>query len=218
MFIVIDGVDGSGKATQTKLLVQHMQKEGLPVETISFPQYGKKSAGPVEEYLSGKYGSAEDVGAKRASILYAVDRFDASNTLKGWLDAGINVVADRYVGSNMGHQGSKIDDPVERKAFFEWESDFEHNLLGLPRPDINIVLHVPCDVAMGLMEGRESKHGLKQDVHEASPDHIQKTEIAYLDLVNQYDEFEKITCTINNQMLPQEEIHNKIWELIAHNF
>ncbi|MFH1631404.1 MAG: thymidylate kinase [bacterium] len=218
VFIVIDGVDGSGKATQTKLLVDRMKQEGLPIETISFPQYGKKSAGALEEYLAGAYGTADEVGPYRASVLFAVDRFDAAQTIRTWLDGGVNVVADRYVGSNMGHQGSKINDWEERRAFFTWEQEFEHKLLGIPRPDINVVLHVPTPVARELMRGRESKHGLAKDIHEANPEHLQKTEDTYLDMVERFDEFKLIECVENNSMLPPEIIHEKIWELLNNRF
>ena len=100
--IVIDGTDGSGKTVQTSLLVERLKKEGHPVEFIEFPQYGQKSSGLIEEYLNGKYGSAEEVGPYRASIFFACDRFAASSKMKGWLSDGKIVVANRYVFSNMG--------------------------------------------------------------------------------------------------------------------
>src|SRR3954468_22900663 len=107
-FIVIDGTDGSGKATQTKLLVKRLQKSGHKVRIEDFPQYGKKSAGPVEDYLNGLYGSADQLGAYIPSIFYAVDRFAASERIRKHLAAGFIVVSNRYVTSNMAHQGGKI--------------------------------------------------------------------------------------------------------------
>jgi len=213
-FIVIDGTDGSGKATQTKLLVERLKKEKKKVETISFPQYGQKSCGLVEEYLSGKYGSAGEVGPYRASVFYAVDRFDASQKIRCWLESGVIVVADRYVGSNMGHQGSKISDPAERMKFFEWEMHLEHEVFGIPRPDVNVVLHVPSAIAGELMKNRASKHGLKTDVHEADPRHLAAAEEAYLDMTKRFETFQLVECVENGTLLSPERVHEYVWQLV----
>lgn len=215
---VIDGTDGSGKATQTQLLVARMQKEGYPVETISFPQYGKKSAGPVEMYLSGAYGAAQEVGPYRASILYAVDRYDASFQMHTWLASGTHVIADRYVGSNMGHQGGKIADPVERKTFFDWELEIEHEFFGIPRPALNLVLFVPPEISLQLARERTTASGYKhtgdKDIHEENEDHIRDASEAYLDLIKHYDNFLLVPCTQDGQMKTREEIHELIWQTI----
>ena len=104
-FIVIDGTNGSGKATQTHLLMEELKLNGYPVEMTDFPQYGTKSAGLIEEYLNGKYGQ---VGPHAASIFYAIDRFDASFKIRQWLQEGKVVISNRYVTANAGHQGGKI--------------------------------------------------------------------------------------------------------------
>jgi len=213
-FIVIDGTDGSGKATQTKLLVERMRRENYPVETISFPRYGKKSCGPVEEYLAGLYGTGLDVGPYRGSIFYAVDRYAASQNMRCVLNAGVNLVADRYVGSNMGHQGSKIADPEERAKFFDWNDHLEHELFGIPRPNLNVILHIPASVAIGLLSNRESKHGLARDIHEADPRHIEQAEAAYLDMAKRFETFRVVECFEKGRLLPPEEIHEKIWNLV----
>ena len=119
-FIVIDGTDGSGKATQTELLASKLRRSGLDVAIADFPQYNSKSAGLVEEYLSGKYGSPDEVGPYRASIFYAADRYDASFVIREWLKQGKIVISNRYVTANMGHQGGKISNPLEKKHFFDW--------------------------------------------------------------------------------------------------
>ncbi len=219
IFIVIDGQDGTGKATQTKLLVERMRQEGLPIETISFPQYKNQSAGPLKEYMSGAYGSAEDVSPYQASVLYAVDRFDASKKIRNWLESGINIIADRYVGSNMGHQGSKIADHKERQKYFDWNSEFEHELMDLPKPDMNIVLQIPVEISLELMEKRTQaggqKHDLKKDIHEMDPNHLKQTAAAYLDLVDYIDYFHGVQCVENNLLLSPDEIHKRIWKKIT---
>ena len=214
-FIVIDGTDGSGKATQTSLLVKHLRNEGTLVETISFPQYGAKSAGPLEEYLAGKYGSALEVGPKRASILFAIDRWDASQTIRCWLDRGTIVVADRYVGSNMGHQGSKIADAEERARFFDWNMDLEYNLFSLPRPDVNIVLHVPAAMAQTLAQTNTSKHKLARDIHEEDLRHLEAAEQAYLHMTQRFETYQRIECVEEGTLLSPDEIHRRVLKLVT---
>src|SRR3989344_1407856 len=139
-FIVIDGTDGSGKATQTNLLLEELKTSGYEVEMTDFPQYGTKSAGLIEEYLNGKYGK---VGPEAASIFYAIDRFDASFKVRQWLDEGKIVISNRYVTANAGHQGGKIDDYHDRVKFFRWLDNLEYKIFAIPKPDLNVILHMP---------------------------------------------------------------------------
>ncbi|MCG2690438.1 thymidylate kinase, partial [Candidatus Parcubacteria bacterium] len=120
MFIVFEGIDGSGKATQTNLLFDYFKKQGKEVVKIDFPQHGEKSSGLVDEYLTGKYGKANEVGPYIASIFYACDRYDASFKIRKWLEEGKVVIADRYLASNIGHQGGKIKDEKQREAYLDW--------------------------------------------------------------------------------------------------
>ncbi|MBN1585601.1 thymidylate kinase [Candidatus Uhrbacteria bacterium] len=211
LFLVIDGTDGSGKATQTKLLIERMGREGWPVETVSFPQYGQPSAGPVEDYLAGKYGAAETVGPKRASILFAVDRYAASAKIRQWLGEGKIVVADRYVASNMGHQGGKIADPTEREAYFRWNDDLEYGVFQIPRPDLNLILHVPCEITQGLLQERD---GDRQDIHQADADHLKNAEKTYIQMAEMFPEMSLIRCCKGRKILTREEIHEMVWEKV----
>src|SRR6185369_11731584 len=148
-FIVIDGTDGSGKTTQTNLLVEELKINGYQVEMTDFPQYGTKSAGLIEEYLNGKYGH---VGPEAASIFYAIDRFDASFKIRHWLSEGKVVISNRYVTANAGHQGGKIADDLERMKFFKWLNNLEYVIFGIPKPDLNIILHMPAHMAQKLVD------------------------------------------------------------------
>ncbi|RMD51989.1 thymidylate kinase [Candidatus Parcubacteria bacterium] len=214
-FIVIDGTDGSGKATQTQLLINALQKENIAVKSISFPRYGEKSCGPVEQYLSGKYGSADEVDAKVASILYAIDRYDASFEIKKDLNSGINVIADRYVGSNLGHQGSKIPDKQERLKFYNWNRNLEYDLLNIPKPDINIILHVPTKITLQLANKRGGwKADIATDIHETNINHLKQAEKTYLELANLFPEFHLIECAPNGKLLSIQSIHNKIMTIV----
>ena len=119
-FIVIEGGDGSGKTTQFNLLKEKLISDGYKLETIDFPQYGQPSAVMLEKYLNGDFGSAKEVGAYRASIFYAIDRYAASFKMKSWLSEGKIVLANRYATSNMVHQAGKIKDSLERDKFLNW--------------------------------------------------------------------------------------------------
>jgi dTMP kinase len=217
-FIVIDGTDGSGKATQTKILVERLENLGFDVEMVDFPQYGKKSAGLVEKYLNGEYGEADEVGPYRASIFYACDRYDASFKIKKWLEQGKIVIANRYVTANMGHQGGKIANPLERKNFFTWLYELEFGIFNIPKPDLNIILHVDAAVAQAMVDQkghRDYVHGAKRDIHEADINHLRRAEQVYLEIANSFSGFSLIECTRGNQIMSREEIHNLVWQEIG---
>lgn len=209
--IVIDGTDGSGKATQTKLLVNRLRASGLPVETIAFPQYGHPSAGLVEAYLHGEYGTVNEVDARIASIFYAADRFDASFTIRRWIDSGKIVVLDRYVSANMGHQGSKIPDQNEREKFLVWLRDLEYGLFGLPQPDVTVILLVPSAVAQKLATARD---GDKIDIHQADPAHLAAAEATYRWLINHEPNCHTIECAPDGELLSREAIAELVWRTV----
>ncbi|MCC6639500.1 thymidylate kinase [Candidatus Falkowbacteria bacterium] len=215
--IVIDGVDGSGKGTQTQLLLTRMQEEGYKVHLFDFPQYGKKSAGPVEEYLNGHYGQAQDVGAYRASILFAVDRYDASHLMKQLLNDGVHVICNRYVTANIGHQGAKINNDYDRTQFIEWLLDLEYNLFAIPKPDVNVILHVPPATAQKLVDQKQARSytTLKRDIHEADLDHLKNAEASYLALHNKDPQtYQLISCELNEKLRSIEDISEELWSII----
>ncbi len=204
--IVIEGTDGSGKATQAELLISSLKERQLRTEYMDFPQYGKKSAGPVENYLSGAYGTAGAVDPRIASIFYAMDRYDASFRIRELLRNDTIVVCNRYTSANMGHQGGKIDDEKERREYIEWLEDFEFNFLRIPRPDMTILLYVPYQIAQGLIDNR----GRARDIHENDEDHIRNAEAAYLAIAREKG-WKIINCTLDGKMLPIGEIQKSVW-------
>jgi dTMP kinase len=215
-FIVIDGTDGSGKATQTNLLVDELKVGGYPVEMVDFPQYGTKSAGLIEEYLNGKYGQ---VGPQAASIFYAIDRFDASFKIRQWLKEGRVVISNRYVTANAGHQGGKIDDDIDRLKFFKWLDNLEYNIFGIPKPDLNIILHVPAETAQKLVDKksafeRKYVNGKKRDLHEADIKHLKNAEKVYLEIAKLFPNTKLVECVKDSELLSPGEVHNKVWELV----
>ena len=215
-FFVIDGTDGSGKTVQCKLLIERLEKEGYKVKSADFPQYGQKSAGLVEEYLNGKYGQ---VNPYASSIFYAVDRFDASFKIRQWLEEGYVVVCNRYVTANAGHQGGKITDPQERKKYFDWLLNLEHSMFGIPKPDINIILHVPAETSQLLVDKKDSSvrkyvDGKKRDLHEADMEHLKNAERVYLELADIFPNTELVECMENKKLLSIEEIHEQVWDIV----
>lgn len=215
-FIVIDGTDGSGKATQTNLLVEELKLSGFKVEMTDFPQYGTKSAGLIEEYLNGKYGQ---VGPEAASIFYAIDRFDASFKIRQWLEEGKIVISNRYVTANAGHQGGKIQDDLERLKFFKWLDNLEYGIFNIPKPDLNIILHVPAEVAQQLVDKKTADqrvyvNGKKRDLHEADLNHLKNAERVYLQIAKLFPNTKLVECVWENKLLSPSEVHNKVWEMV----
>lgn len=213
-FIVIDGTDGSGKATQTKLLIKRLKKEGYLVRMADFPQYGKKSAALVEEYLNGQFGSAREIGPYRASIFYACDRYAASFKIRKWLNEGKIVVSNRYVTANMGHQGGKIKNRKDRNKYFNWLYNLEYNLFDIPKPNLNIILHADAAIAQKLVDkkgNRDYVGGKKRDLHEKDLKHLRDAEKVYLEIAKAFPGFVLVECTKAGQIMAREDISNLIW-------
>lgn len=221
-FIVFEGLDGSGKSTQTKLLVDYLKKQGREVVKIDFPQHGEKSSGMVDNYLNGKYGTAENVGPYAASVFYACDRYDAKGKIEQWLKQGKIVIADRYLASNIGHQGGKIKDKAERREYFKWLYDFEFQLFKIPKPDINIILKTTVEFSKKLsnkITDEEKKAKRKayladettQDIHEKDQSHLQNALESFLQAAEEFPEdFEVVECVDNGKLLSPEAIHQKV--------
>jgi len=173
--IVFEGTDGSGKATQTKLLCQALERMGTPYRKIDFPRYGKPSAAMVQEYLDGNLGKKPgDVNAYAASMFYAMDRFASYKQDWGaFYERGGLIVADRYTTSNAVHQASKLP-AGERDVYLDWLFDTEYRLLGLPKPDLVIYLDMPTEITEKMMRRREADTGTHADIHEQDADYLKR--------------------------------------------
>lgn len=216
-FIAIEGTDGSGKGTQTELLVNRLKQEGREVEVISFPRYGQPSCALVEYYLNGKLGGLQDISPYKGSVFFAIDRYVASFKIRSWILENKIVICNRYVGSNMGHQGGKIKDMDERQKYFDWNYDLEYNIFGIPKPDINIVLHVTPEISQHLVDkkvSREYLNGKKRDIHEDDLNHLRDAETSYIQMAKSFSEFRLIECVENAQILSVEAVHSKVYSLV----
>ncbi len=202
-----------------------LKEKSVKFEVIDFPQYGQKSAGLIEDYLVGKYGSAEEVGPYRASIFYACDRYAASFKIRKWMNEGKTVISDRYVGSNIGHQGGKIKNSGERKTFLKWLYNLEYNIFGIPKPDITIFLKTSPEISLRLSgkitdKNKKAKKKIylgskKQDIHEKNTQHLKNAIRAYAEEAKlRPEEHKVINCLKNGKMLAPEIIHQKIWQIV----
>jgi dTMP kinase len=173
LFIVLDGNDGSGKATQTKQLGQYLEQQGIEYIKVDFPAYGENFFGAfVGECLAGKHGDFLHMDPKIASTLYALDRLESAPRVRAALAEGKVVIADRYARSNQIHQGGKIRDEQERKAFLQWLDHMEFGVLGIPHPDAIIYLRVPTERSLALLsEKRTTKN---QYVGESGKDMVEE--------------------------------------------
>jgi len=218
VLIVLEGTDGSGKGTQFKRLIERLETEGYDLAVFDFPQYDKASSYFVRQYLNGKYGeTASAVNPYVGSLFYALDRFDASSKIQQALDDGKIVLMNRYVGSNMAHQGTKFDNPKQRQGFFLWLDNIEYQTLGIPRPDKSIVLRVPVEIAQKLVDekGKRSYTEDSRDIHEADLTHLCRAVEVYDDLCQLYPkDFFRIDCVRDKKLLPVEKIEDLIWNSI----
>ena len=171
--IVIEGLDGSGKSTQTEILKSELEEAGTELRQIKLPDYENPSSSLVRMYLAGDFGTKpDDVNAYAASSFYAVDRF-ANYTVKWKKDYedGKLILADRYTTSNASHQMTKLE-KGEWDHYLEWLSDFEYVKMGIPKPSLVVFLDMPVEVSQKLMTGRYSGDETKKDVHEADVEYL----------------------------------------------
>lgn len=216
-FFTIEGGDGSGKGTQAELIHKYVTEDlGKFAVKLSFPRYGEPSAYYAEQYLNGAYGGPNDVPADLGVLPYAIDRFAAKADVEAALTRPNSVViSDRYMGSNLAHQGTKLDDPEERRAFYERTLHLEYDILGIPRPAKNIVLLVPSAVSQENVDKKAARSytALKRDIHEADVNHLEKAKRNYEELCELYpEEFIAINCMneAGDAMRSIEEIQAEI--------
>ncbi len=223
MLFAIEGGDGSGKGTQAELTRSYIQDVlKRPVLKESFPRYGQESARYVERYLNGKYGNSPDsLPPEVAGMLFAVDRMAGTEQIASWLNEqphGIAVL-DRYIGSNLAHQGAKISDKAERHAFYEELQSYEYNVLCMLKPDVNIVLLVPSLTAQQNVDQKNTRDytDKKRDIHEADTDYLDKVKACYEELCTLYPEqYKAIMCTDTaGTMRSREDIQHDIRTLLA---
>ena len=174
IYIVIEGIDGAGKETQTRLLKEYLKSIGKNVITQSFPNYGTDGCKPVQMYLDGKLSkTADEINAYQSSVLFAVDRFCTMTQLIKEINKDSVVVFDRYVSSNMLHQGGKIHNDEDLEKYLKWLENFEFNIMKIPKPDKIFFLSVPPEISMELIKQRQGlKSQTEKDIQESDENHL----------------------------------------------
>ncbi len=214
--IVIEGLDGSGKSTQTPILAQELKNQGRDVMVVSFPDYGSESSALVRMYLSGAFGAhPDDVGAYAAASFYAVDRYASYQAgWRGFYEKPDSVVlATRYTSSNEIHQLAKLPRD-EWDAFIRWAEDYEFEKLGIPRPDAVLYLDMKYEIAAELVGKRSESTGQRRDIHEADAAYMERCHKAASYAADRLG-WHTIVCYEGRQPLSKEEIAAKILEKVT---
>ncbi len=215
MLVVIEGVDGSGKQTQSQMLFDRLS-ENFEVRRLAFPNYESQTSTLVKMYLGGDFGTKpEDVNAYASSTFYAADRI--GSYLMDWrgdYEQGKFILCDRYTTSNAVHQAGKLDGE-DRDRYLDWLFDYEYNLLGLPKPDFVFFLNVPADVSKKLMENRNNKITGQQekDIHENNTEYLEKSYNNALYVAKKCG-WNVIECVKDGKLRSVEDINNEIYNLV----
>jgi dTMP kinase len=173
-FIVLEGLDGSGKGTQIELLREYLISCGKRVRVIDFPDYASEGSTLVKMYLDGKLGNnPSDTNAFAASMFFAADRYVSYVTAwrEDYLKDDTYIIANRYTTANAYHQLSKMPE-ADWDTFLTWLWDFEFGKLGLPTPDRVILLDMPESVSSALVRSRSAETGRKIDIHEKDESYL----------------------------------------------
>ena len=213
--IVFEGTDGSGKATQSRLLCERLTCEGVAYKNIDFPRYGKPSAAMVQEYLDGKLGRHPgDVNAYAASLMFSMDRYASyKQDWGGFYESGGLLIADRYTTSNAVHQTAKLP-PEERDTFLDWLFDFEYRLLGLPEPTRVLYLDMPTEATEQMMRLREAATHTKADIHEQDEAYLRRCRENAAYVVARCG-WTRIDCAKDGAPRSIDDIHNEVMACVA---
>ncbi len=218
--IVIDGTDGSGKTTQTNLLIKHLKKDGKKIKYIHFPRYEDNFFGKfIGHCLSEQYYNWVNIHPKIASVVYAADRWESKEQIENWLKKGHMVILDRYISSNQIHQGGKIANVKKREAFIKWLAEMEYKVFKIPVPDLTIYLSLPIEMVLKLIKDRDYKGaraylGSKKDVHEKDKNFLKNSIMSALWLAKTQRGWVKIDCAKGEVMKTREDIHEEIYKKI----
>lgn len=216
-FVVIEGLDGSGKSTQLKLLKVYLEKEIIPYKYLHFPRLEEGVYGQlIARFLRGEMGANDQVDPYLVALIFAGDRAEAADRIRQWMEEGYLVIVDRYVYSNIAFQGAKLEDQGDSNRLRDWILEFEFGHNNLPRPDINLYLNVPFAFTrqqLNIARDGDDRAYLKgeRDIHEENLDFQEKVRQVYLALHHHVDDLELIECRDDSGvMLPPGAISDLI--------
>jgi dTMP kinase len=219
-FVVLDGNDGSGKATQARLLGDRLATEGISAEKVDFPAYDTNFFGAlIGECLRGEHGDFVHMDPKVASSLYALDRLESTPHIRESLENGRVVIADRFSSSNQIHQGGKIGDEKQREVFLTWLDTMEHSVLNIPRPDAIIYLRVPVETSLVLLsEKRKAKNGLadgQKDTVEEDRSYLERSHETAQWLAGHQPNWHIIDCIKDGVLRTPADIHEEVYAALT---
>lgn len=212
--VVIDGTDGSGKGTQTELLLKYLDEHKKKNKYIDFPRYYTSFHGRmVGRYLKGEFGSLQSASPYLTSLFYALDRLTARDEIIDWLEEGNTVVANRYTTSSMAFQTARVEKD-KQEEFIKWLYDMEYKEHKLPKEDVVLFLYVPVEISQKLIE-QKNKRGYmgagKKDINEADVKYQKDVLKLYLDLAMKHPHWEVIKCVdTRGKLLPIPKVHAKV--------
>lgn len=205
--IVIEGIDGSGKLTQLKLLLSYLNDKLIKYASFDFPQYGKTFFGDFAgRFLNGEFGHFSRINPYLASFPYAADRWQVKDKLWEAINDGKLVVCNRYTPSSI-YQAAKIK-TSQRKKFLDWVETLEYEVFGIPRPSLVVFLNMPLKFSQALIAKKN------KDQYEKNVRYLKKVENMYLEIVRTNKSWVKIDCVENNKILSPEIIHKRILKKI----
>jgi dTMP kinase len=216
-FLVIEGLDGSGKSTQLKLLREYLEKNAVPYRYLHFPRLEEGVYGDlIARFLRGEMGANDQVDPYLVALIFAGDRADAASQIRQWMDEGKLVIVDRYVYSNIAFQCAKLAGRKEQLKLRDWILEFEFGYNKLPRPDLNLYLNVPFEFTrkqLKLAREGDDRSYLKgeRDIHEENLDFQERVRQVYLSLQEHVNDLEIIDCyDAGGGMLPADTISKLI--------
>jgi dTMP kinase len=207
LLIAVEGIDGSGKQTQARILEQSLVSEGCSVYATAFPQYESWFGTMVGKFLNGEFGSLESVDPRFSALLYAGDRFEAKPRLESALNDGKIVLVDRYVASNLAHQVARAP-ANKRSEFMRWIEHLEYSIYGLPHENLILYLRVPPSQAQKLVAQKKERNytHAKHDLQEKSLRHLEDAAEMY-DMMSRSRPWATIQCfdaQSNSLRLPED--------------
>jgi dTMP kinase len=212
--ILLEGLDGSGKTTQTGLLEKELIRRGIRLRRVKFPEYEEPSSAPVRMYLNGEFGkNPDDVNAYAASSFFAVDRYASFRRRWGRdYENGILILADRYTTSNIIYQMPKLP-RTEWDGFLSWIQDFEYGKLGIPEPDLTVYLDMPPLISQKLLNIRYRENGGRRDIHESNTDYLNGCRESAFYAATKLG-WQIVSCAENGLPKSRESIQKEILQLV----
>lgn len=212
LIIAIEGIDGSGKNTQSNKLLAEFLRTGARATKISFPQYATNFFGKeVGSYLNGEFGSLSEVHPKLSAMLYAGDRFESKSEILSKSSEDAILICDRYVHSNVAHQIAKVSEQ-DQSEFRNWIETLEYEIYGIPKPDLVIFLNVPPSTSSNLVLKKSARDytSKKKDIHEADDIYLSKVYELFKNEASINKSWVSIDCFTSGKLLDEDEIFEKI--------